>query len=274
MKPLQVMRIAGIVSLIGLFTVHWFIAVTHKNAKGRGISNVNNNQYKTSNVKADSILESLDSYADVKLVEKFVAVRDVGDVFCISTDQESKRHVLLFHGALRSSEVWQETKTLQILSKAGYHAVAVDLPAAGKTPRLRRRATHQYQTGPTDFTYQLVSTLELNKPVLVSAGSSGKFSVRFVQLYPENVTGFVAVSASIGETYFAKEEDFTTCSVPTLSIYGDMDTGGVYKDELYKLMPNSQTKVIKNAKYECYLDNPELFHKYLLEYLENLDWLE
>ncbi|CAK8691363.1 unnamed protein product [Clavelina lepadiformis] len=264
MKALWVIKIAGIFSLVGLFAILCFIAVTHKSAKGRGISNVNNNQYKTSNVKADPILESL--------VNTFVNIPGCGKIFYISTDQQSKRHVLLLHGAGRSSTIWQEIKTLQILSKAGYHAVAVDLPGSGRTKKGVIKAFDAHKKPQTDFTNQLIPALNLSLPVIVSAGRSGMYSVRYAQLYPENVTGFVTVSASIGETYFAKEEDFTTCSVPTLSIYGDMDTGGVYKDELYKLMPNSQTKVIKNAKYECYLDNPEIFHKHLLDFLESLDW--
>ena len=57
-------------------------------------------------------------------------------------------------------------------------------------------------------------------------------------------------------------------SVPTLIVYGELDKGlGERGARLLSNIPHSKTVVIPGGKHPCYLDNPDLFHSSILQFM-------
>jgi pimeloyl-ACP methyl ester carboxylesterase len=60
--------------------------------------------------------------------------------------------------------------------------------------------------------------------------------------------------------------------VPTLIVYGENDSTPMAKQARNDLsiMPNSQEVCLKNAGHAAYLDQPDVFHKMLYNFMELL----
>jgi abhydrolase domain-containing protein 14 len=175
---------------------------------------------------------------------------------------ESGRSVLLLHGAKFDSDTWKKLGTLDVLAKAGYRAVALDLPGFGKSPR--------WTFDRTKLLAELLPVLGLGRPVLVSPSMSGSVSFPLILDHPELVTGFVAV-APAGTPSFARL--MKDNPVPTLVVWGSHDR--VFPMSQAKLLAASFKKasvvILQEAQHPAYLDQPDRFHASLLEFLANLD---
>jgi len=186
-----------------------------------------------------------------------------------STVQEKKLHyqqagettaaaVLFLHGASFSSQTWHELGTLALLAKEGFRAVAVDLPGFG------RSAAHAGD--PLAFLVELMETLTLKKPVLVSPSMSGRYSLPLVANRPELLSGYVPV-APVGITSF--KEKLQGVSLPVLAIWGSTDTivPVAQANLLVELLPNAQKVVLSEAGHACYMNATEPFHQHLLQFV-------
>lgn len=60
--------------------------------------------------------------------------------------------------------------------------------------------------------------------------------------------------------------------VPTLIVYGENDSTPMAKQapNNFRIMPNSQEVCLKNAGHAAYLDQPDVFHKMLYNFMELL----
>jgi pimeloyl-ACP methyl ester carboxylesterase len=60
--------------------------------------------------------------------------------------------------------------------------------------------------------------------------------------------------------------------VPTLIVYGENDSTPMAKQapNNLRIMPNSQEVCLKNARHAAYLDQPDMFHKLLYNFMELL----
>lgn len=63
-----------------------------------------------------------------------------------------------------------------------------------------------------------------------------------------------------------------TSQVPTLIVYGEKDNTPMAKQapDNLRVMPNSQEVPLKNAGHAAYLDQPDMFHKLLYNFMELL----
>ncbi|CAK8691245.1 putative protein-lysine deacylase ABHD14B [Clavelina lepadiformis] len=195
--------------------------------------------------------------------QRFADIGDGVQVYMRSAGAQYPRKVLLLHGQAYTSETWEQIKTLEVLSGAHYHAIAVDLPGYGNS-----RKTDQYPH--TIYLEKLIDGLNLNMPVVISPSMSGIFSVPYVLSHCDKVTGYVPVSPVINQKYGLS--DFRNCSAPTLSVYGENDGSAAHRNQLLRSMPKCQLKMIPNGEHPCYLDDPDLFHKYLLDFFSELKW--
>ena len=169
--------------------------------------------------------------------------------------------VLLLHGANFDSATWEKLGTLDVLAGAGFRAVAVDLP--GYAGSLKAHAD------PEHFLEKLVPALGIERPVIVSPSMSGRFSFPFVLAHPDQVAGFVPV-APVGAVDYAKR--IHASPVPALVMWGERDA----------IFPVSQAKpladafsdgrvlVLPGARHPAYLDQSELFHRELLEFVKKV----
>jgi len=172
----------------------------------------------------------------------------------------SEKTVLLLHGAAFSSQTWVSVvPTIAILAAAGHHVIAIDLPGYGKT-RGRVGDKGAYLGAVIDALSPDVA------PVLVSPSMSGGFVVPFLADTPEKVSGWVPVapvSTSQGRAFFP------SLSVPTMIVYGELDhsLGSSSASDL-KLIPTSTVpQVLAGAKHPAYLDQPDLWHKLLINFV-------
>ena len=86
------------------------------------------------------------------------------NVHYLESGTHCARTVLLLHGASFKAETWRQIGTLDILSKEGYHAVAVDLPgfgdSAGSLEEMDAKQRRQWIS-------ELLTVLEIVQPVVV-----------------------------------------------------------------------------------------------------------
>ena len=169
--------------------------------------------------------------------------------------------VLLLHGAAFDSATWEKLGTLAVLAGAGFHAVAVDLPGFG--------ASKKAHADPDSFLEKLLPALGIARPVIVSPSMSGRFSFPFVLAHPDQVAGFVPV-APVGAVEYAKR--LHASPVPALVVWGERDA----------IFPVSQAKpladafsdgrvlVLPGARHPAYLDQSELFHRELVEFVKRV----
>ncbi|CAM9350860.1 unnamed protein product [Heterosigma akashiwo] len=168
--------------------------------------------------------------------------------------------VLLLHGAAFSSKTWADLGTLELLSDAGYDAIAVDLPGFGKS---------EAQPYDEKFLGLLLRGLGIfQPPVLLTASMSGKYALPFLLGHGKSLSGIVTI-APVQVNYYTAS-DFENVQVPALIVYGENDRMGTSSAGLLTKIPKHSELMIPNGSHPCYLDNPQLFHQYLLKFLSEV----
>ena len=169
--------------------------------------------------------------------------------------------VLLLHGAAFDSGTWEELGTLAVLAGAGFRAVAVDLPGFG--------GSKAAQADPEHFLEKLVPALGLERPVIVSPSLSGRFSFPFVLAHPDQVAGFVPV-APVGAVDYAKR--IHASPVPALVVWGERDAIFPVSQAkpLAEAFSDGRVLVLPGARHPAYLDQSELFHRELVEFVKKV----
>lgn len=168
------------------------------------------------------------------------------------------RPVVLLHGASFQAATWLQIGTLATLGDAGFHAVAVDLPGFGQSPRAR--------TDRDTWLGSLLDALEIERPVLVSPSMSGRCVLPFVTAEPDRVAGLVAVAPV---TIRDHAERLGGVTVPVLAIWGEKDRIVPQSDAdlLVSRVANGRKVVIPGAGHAPYMNDAEAFHRALLEFL-------
>lgn len=109
---------------------------------------------------------------------------------------------------------------------------------------------------------------EENPAVIVSPSMSGTFSVPLLLRKFSMFAGYVPVAPGVAAEYSA--EDFAAVSgVPALIVYGEKDSNGARVSKLLSSIPGSHVMMIEGASHPAYLDEPDLFHNRLLEFLKD-----
>ena len=166
--------------------------------------------------------------------------------------------VLLLHGQRFRAETWRELGTLSRLARAGFRALALDLPGYGESPEAPGIAREAF----------LAAWLEaagVERAVVVSPSMSGSFALPFWVEHGDRVAGFVAV-APVGIERFA--ESLRGHGSPTLCVWGSEDAVVPIEraDELASAVTNGRVEVIEGGAHPCYLDDPDRFHALLVEF--------
>lgn len=166
--------------------------------------------------------------------------------------------VVLLHGAAFQSKTWLDLNTINLLAAMGHHVIAIDLPGYGMTQGA-------LSGDRADFLQSLLSSLKVSHPVLVSPSMSGGFSIPFILKYPQGVSGYVPVAPVSTSQIVPKAQGLM---VPTLIIYGEKDhtLGHTSRDDLLNI-PSSQAVVLPDAKHPAYLDQPDMFHTLLYNFI-------
>ncbi|KAG5274259.1 hypothetical protein AALO_G00134100 [Alosa alosa] len=181
---------------------------------------------------------------------------------------EPRLSVLLLHGIRFSSENWLNIGTLETLAKAGCRAVAIDLPGLGQSKAAVAPATVG-EVAPGSFLKQVCEGLGLGPVVVVSPSLSGMYSLPFLFQHAPLLRAYVPIAPICTDKFNAQE--YASVQTPTLIVYGDQDTQlGELSMSNLRHLPNHKVVVMKGAGHPCYLDDPETWHKALLDFLQTL----
>ena len=185
---------------------------------------------------------------------------------------EGKTEILLLHGKKFSSQTWLDLSTLKVLAERGHRVVAVDLPGFGRSEPATSLdwADDDGFTRREEFLQSLISTLKLRRPAIVSPSMSGAFSLPLLVHRPDLVGAYVPVAPVFTPKF--PSELYMRTRVPTLIVVGDLDTNlGVISVKNLKNLPLHKVLTLPNSRHPAYLDQPDMFHDNVIEFLKNLD---
>ncbi|KAK8785190.1 hypothetical protein V5799_008448 [Amblyomma americanum] len=191
--------------------------------------------------------------------------------------------VFMLHGAAFKSETWLTLGTLGTIGLMGYRVVAIDMPGFGNSPsgNIPDQAA---------FVQHILAALHLERPVIVSPSLSGQLSLPFLVKHWQLMAGYVPV-APVGWNVLQKVQcdsgeapvdksavypplqahlpqqvpDLSCIKVPTLVVFGEFDRST--SSAVLQLLPKSVAVEIPQGSHPAYLDNPDLWHQALYNFL-------
>eukprot|EP00092_Neocalanus_flemingeri_P056856 GFUD01067453.1.p1 GENE.GFUD01067453.1~~GFUD01067453.1.p1 ORF type:complete len:272 (+),score=53.56 GFUD01067453.1:94-909(+) len=171
--------------------------------------------------------------------------------------------VLLLHGAAFTSQTWvDEVPTIATLAALGNKVIAIDLPGFGKTK--------DEVEDKGSYLSEVIDVLTPNvRPVIVTPSLSGSFIIPLLEKSPEKISAWVPVAPINTE----KGRDFfPQLDIPTLIIYGELDEdlGIRSRDDLLLIPTSTKPQVLPGAKHPAYLDQPDLWHQILYNFISAL----
>lgn len=177
--------------------------------------------------------------------------------------ESSGEVVVLLHGMAFKSETWLNLNTLHLLAAMGHRVIAIDLPGFGET---RSRLPSNVDRGV--FLHSFITELKANRPIVISPSMSGSFVFPYILQYPDELGGFVPVAPVSSSSVVSVAP---TLTIPTLIIYGEKDRslGTKSREDLLNI-PTSQAVVIPKGGHPAYLDNPDMFHELLYNFIKQV----
>ena len=100
------------------------------------------------------------------------------------SDSGSGRTIVLLHGYLESSDIWEEFSGL--LSDR-YRVISVDLPGHGRSTVYGESHTMEFMASGL---WQLLTSLDIKDPVIVGHSLGGYVALAFVEQYPADISGY------------------------------------------------------------------------------------
>lgn len=183
------------------------------------------------------------------------------DVHYLEAGSAGGQEILLLHGKNFKSATWLETGTIEILEASGFHVFAVDLPGFGLSPA--------NETGKPETLKAIIKALCLTTPVVVAPSMSGGYLLPVAADGNPPLKAFVAVAPVEIPEHVERLKGNT---LPVLVIWGSDDqvVPLEHADIICEAMPNSEKVEIENGGHPTYLTNTDIFHSYLMGFLESL----
>lgn len=176
-----------------------------------------------------------------------------------------KTTVFLLHGEKYDSRMWISIGTLHVLAKDGYRVIAVDLPGYGESTDTVEPPTAVERS-------RLLAAMMLKLSpntdrILVSPSKSGIYSVPMVMSVASLLKGVVFIAPHFTAKYPTSR--YEKLSLPTLVLFGEDDSTTLHVSSLDSLehLANKKIYALPNANHDCYVDQPETFHRLLKRFL-------
>ncbi len=171
------------------------------------------------------------------------------------------RHILLLHGMKFDAATWEKLGTLSVLAAAGWRAVAVDMPGFGRSQPCDLEAN--------TVLAGLINSLEMNSPVIVGPSMGGRLALEFALAYPD-LPGALVLIGAVGVE--ENRDRLDGIVIPTLLVWGadDQVSPVANSDILLEGIQDSRRVIIESAPHPCYLDKPDIWHRELTAFLDQL----
>ena len=175
--------------------------------------------------------------------------------------------VILLHSNAFDSSIWEDIKTLDILCKSGYRAIAVDLPGYGNS---RRFSPPKEDYEKAVLLETVLKELKATEAILVVPSMSGSYALPLVVRGSLKLKGFVPISPYNAEKF--SEVEYSSLDIPTMIIYGrrDVEYGEPSANHLQNI-PDSKIHIMKDSSHACYVQSPDEFHEVLLTFLNEIE---
>ncbi|KAH6929339.1 hypothetical protein HPB50_026821 [Hyalomma asiaticum] len=194
--------------------------------------------------------------------------------------------VLMLHGVAFTSQTWYNLGTLGNLGLMGYRVAAIDIPGFGNSPpgAIPDKAA---------FVQHVLAVLRLDNPVIVSPSMSGGLSLPFLIKHWQQMAGYVPVApvginvllhvqcdtgeapVDVSQVYAQLQAyvpnpipNLSCIKVPTMVVFGEHDRGS--SSAVLNLLPNSVAIEIPKGGHPAYLDDRNLWHQALYNFLLRL----
>ncbi|GAB6028560.1 Protein abhd14b [Chamberlinius hualienensis] len=206
---------------------------------------------------------------EVKDEQKRIKIMDVDTFYREANPPEgtsvTKLTLVLLHGMNFKSQTWVELGTFGLLAALGHRVIAFDLPGYGNTPGEKIPEQNR-----GSFLNEALELLHVKNPVFISPSMSGSFSLPFIFQFKDILVGYIPVAPIFTEKF--TDEQYQSVNIPTLIIYGELDEqlGEISTTNLSKFS-NNQVRMLPGAKHPAYLDQPELFHQLVFNFLAKLN---
>lgn len=237
-----------------------------------GNQNINKDMWKNLDLLSQSLPENtIEIMKKVQIQQKEENIG--GAVTYIQTAEpppdvkSTEKVVLLLHGAAFTSQTWvDKVPTIATLAALGNKVIAIDLPGFGNTKVFDKDATNDKGA----YLSEVINILTPNiKPIVVTPSMSGSFIIPLLEASPEKVSGWVPVApvdTDKGKGFFSQLE------IPTMIVYGELDAslGVRSRDHLIHIKSSTKPQVLPGAKHPAYLDQPDLWHQLLFNFIAAL----
>ncbi len=181
---------------------------------------------------------------------------------CLQAGNEyNSTTILLLHGMKFNATTWKDLGTLDTLAGAGYHPVAIDMPGFGASP--------QCDATPDKVLSEFIAQGEVNKPILIGPSMGGRIALEYALNHPGILGGLILVGA-VG---VAENKDrLAELNLPVLILWGSEDQISPLENSetLLSAVDGAQRVVFNGAPHPCYLDQPDAWHRAVLDFLNSL----
>ncbi|MBS3756048.1 MAG: alpha/beta hydrolase [Desulfobacterales bacterium] len=165
--------------------------------------------------------------------------------------------IVILHGYMYTSDVWNEIGLLRLLEKKGIPFKAIDMPYGHSNESAPRNPDPAENAA-------IVARLAPPEAVLIGASLGGYIALRHCVA---NRASGVMVIAPVMSLQQELASLYSRLSMPVSIIYGDADNV-VYPQEIRRLarLLDTDVRVYENARHAAYMDQPERFRKDVLAF--------
>ncbi len=175
----------------------------------------------------------------------------------LQSGKTTANSLVFLHGKAFQAATWQELGTLDAVAAAGLSFVALDLPGFGKSP--------EAEITPEKVINGVLETMDIKDAILVGPSMGGKIAIEYTLDNQNKVVGLVLIGA-VGVT--ENQERLKNLPAQTLILWGENDqisdpaNGELLKSEI----AGSKLVIFAGAKHPCYLEQPDLWHRSLVDF--------
>ena len=201
--------------------------------------------------------ESAPMNHEIRSAELAVPALGIAALHHLECGPKDATAVVLLHGRAFQAETWRELGTLEHLARAGFRAVALDVPGFGASP--------QAEFEPEAFLAAALDALGIDSAILVAPSMAGCYALPFALAQPERVLGFVPVAPACQELLAERSEPLP---IRTWVVWGASDKIRPVTEApaLAEHFTPSSLVVFPGAEHPCYLDRPDDFHAGLVRF--------